>query len=169
MKKLGHLYYGISCIMDLANCFFIALNLLLYLVGWGLFYIVWDLERNTSWWYGIRRTALHDRHIIASASLLIVMLRLLSPVNSLAVQWVGLLAFTAEGAGSILGWGTKIPQAAQCNQKKKKINQNKLKYIGKHILTLFLWLSEMSRRVGHDWTTEQQHTDISINPEIHQK
>ena len=28
------------------------------------------------------------------------------------VQWLGLRAFTAEGAGSIPGQGTKIPQAA---------------------------------------------------------
>ena len=33
--------------------------------------------------------------------------------NSLAVQWLGLLSFTAEGQGSIPGWGTKIPQAMQ--------------------------------------------------------
>ena len=32
--------------------------------------------------------------------------------NSLAVQWLGLSAFTAEGSGSIPGWGTKILQAA---------------------------------------------------------
>ena len=32
------------------------------------------------------------------------------------VQWSGLLAFTAEGAGSIPGLGTKIPQAAQHSQ-----------------------------------------------------
>ena len=30
-------------------------------------------------------------------------------------------AFTAEGPGSIPGWGTKIPQAMQYGQKKKKI------------------------------------------------
>ena len=33
--------------------------------------------------------------------------------KSLAVQWLGL--------GSIPGWGTKIPQATGCNQKKKNI------------------------------------------------
>ena len=33
--------------------------------------------------------------------------------NSLTVQWLGLQALTAEGPGSIPGWGTKIPQAAQ--------------------------------------------------------
>ena len=37
--------------------------------------------------------------------------------NSLAVQWLGLCTFTAEGTGSIPGRGTKIPQAAQCSQK----------------------------------------------------
>ena len=33
------------------------------------------------------------------------------PGNSLAVQWLGLGAFTAVGPGSIPGRGTKIPQA----------------------------------------------------------
>ena len=32
--------------------------------------------------------------------------------NSLAVQWLGLCALTAEGLDSILGQGTKIPQGA---------------------------------------------------------
>ena len=40
--------------------------------------------------------------------------------NSLAVQWLGLCAFTAEGAGSVPGWRTKIPQATRHSQKKKK-------------------------------------------------
>ena len=40
--------------------------------------------------------------------------------NSLVVQWLGLLAFTAEGTGSIPGQGTKIPQDAWHGQKKKK-------------------------------------------------
>ena len=31
--------------------------------------------------------------------------------NSLAVQWLGLHDLTAEGMGSIPGWGTKIPQS----------------------------------------------------------
>ena len=31
--------------------------------------------------------------------------------NSLAVQWLGLCALTANGTGSILGRGSKIPQA----------------------------------------------------------
>ena len=39
--------------------------------------------------------------------------------NSLLVQWLGLLVFTAEGPGSIPSWGTKIPQAMRCGQRKK--------------------------------------------------
>ena len=41
--------------------------------------------------------------------------------SSLAVQWLEFCAFTAEGPGSILGWGTKIPQATWYGQKKKRI------------------------------------------------
>ena len=33
--------------------------------------------------------------------------------NSLVVQWLGLRAPTAEGTGSILGRGTRIPHAMQ--------------------------------------------------------
>ena len=40
--------------------------------------------------------------------------------NSLAVQWLGLCAFIAEGVGSIPGRGTKILQATWCSPKKKK-------------------------------------------------
>ena len=38
--------------------------------------------------------------------------------NSLVVQWLGLVTFTAGGPGSTPGWGTKIPQAAQWKIKK---------------------------------------------------
>lgn len=34
--------------------------------------------------------------------------------NSLLVHWLGFHAFTAEGPGSIYGWGDKIPEAMQC-------------------------------------------------------
>ena len=37
--------------------------------------------------------------------------------NSLVFWWLGLVAFTAKGLGSIPGWGTKIPQAMQCSQR----------------------------------------------------
>ena len=40
--------------------------------------------------------------------------------TSLAVQWLRLCVCTAGGAGSIPGWGTKIPHTAQCGQKIKK-------------------------------------------------
>ena len=40
--------------------------------------------------------------------------------NSLAVQWLGLFAFIAEGLGSVPGWGANIPQATQRGQDKKK-------------------------------------------------
>ena len=40
--------------------------------------------------------------------------------NSMAVQWLGLWAFTAEGPGLIPGRGTKIPRASYCAKKKKR-------------------------------------------------
>ena len=39
--------------------------------------------------------------------------------SSLAAQWLALCDFTAQGPGSIPGWGTKILQATQSSQKKK--------------------------------------------------
>ena len=42
--------------------------------------------------------------------------------NSLAVQWLGLCALTAEGLGSIPGRGTKTPQATWRGQKKTQQN-----------------------------------------------
>ena len=47
------------------------------------------------------------------------------PENFLAVQWLGLYAFTAEGEGpsSVPGWETKIPQASWYDQKKRKKNK----------------------------------------------
>ena len=42
--------------------------------------------------------------------------------NSLMVQWLGLLTLTAPGLGSILGWGTKIPQAPPMAKKLKKLS-----------------------------------------------
>ena len=48
------------------------------------------------------------------------------PGNSLAVQWLGLRNFTAEGLSSIPGQGTKIPQAKRCSKtKQNKTPQNK--------------------------------------------
>ena len=53
--------------------------------------------------------------------------------NSLAVQWLGLCALTAEGLGSIPGWGTKIPQAMWCGQKKAKKKKNGQKDLSRHL------------------------------------
>ena len=38
----------------------------------------------------------------------------------LAAQWLRLCISNAGGMSSIPGWGTKIPHAAWCSQKKKK-------------------------------------------------
>ena len=48
----------------------------------------------------------------------------ISAGNSLAVQWLGLHNFTAEGTGSIPGQESRIPQAARYGQKKKRISAN---------------------------------------------
>ena len=40
-------------------------------------------------------------------------------------QWLGLCAFTAEGAISILGWGTKIPQIVWHSQNNNNNNNKK--------------------------------------------
>ena len=53
------------------------------------------------------------------------------PGNSLAVQWLELYSFSAEGMGSILGWGTRIPQTVWHDQarKKKRKKMNVLRYL----------------------------------------
>ena len=38
--------------------------------------------------------------------------------NSPLVLWLKFCAFTAKDPGTIIGWGTKIPQAVGCDQKK---------------------------------------------------
>ena len=53
--------------------------------------------------------------------------------TSLVVQWLSLCTPTAGGAGSIPGWGTKVPHAAQ-RSKRKQIWDSKFtdqnRYIG---------------------------------------
>ena len=44
--------------------------------------------------------------------------------TSLVVQWLRLHASNAGGAGSLPGWGTKIPHAPQHGSAKKKRNEN---------------------------------------------
>ena len=39
--------------------------------------------------------------------------------KSLAVQWLGLCTFTAQGLTSTSGWGSEIPQDRQCRPKKE--------------------------------------------------
>ena len=43
--------------------------------------------------------------------------------TSLAVHWLIVCASTAEGVGSIPGWGTKILHAVWCGRKKKGVCQ----------------------------------------------
>ena len=40
--------------------------------------------------------------------------------NSLVFWWLGLVAFTAKGLGSIPGWGNSIPKVVWYSQKEKK-------------------------------------------------
>ena len=64
------------------------------------------------------------------------------------VQWLGLLAPTAEGPGSIQGRGTKIPHAAQhgLNKEKRKRKKKNLWFqlvwgpraCGQHVVTICL-------------------------------
>ena len=44
-----------------------------------------------------------------------------SVLTSLAVQWLGLHAFTRRGTGPIPGQGTKIPKTAWCPPPKNNI------------------------------------------------
>ena len=41
-------------------------------------------------------------------------------MTSLAIQWLRLHTSVAGDTGSIPGWGTKIPNAAQCDHKEEK-------------------------------------------------
>ena len=47
---------------------------------------------------------------------LVILIEIENLGNSLVVQWLGLHTFTAEGRGSVPGWGTKIPQAEGRNK-----------------------------------------------------
>ena len=52
--------------------------------------------------------------------MLSVAVKNIRPGISLAIQWLGLGTFTAEGLGSIPGGGTKISQAMWSSKKKKE-------------------------------------------------
>ena len=54
------------------------------------------------------------------------------------VQWLGHYASTAEGTGSLPGWGTKILHATQCGGKKKKKKKKLVKNKKKQTLILII-------------------------------
>ena len=56
--------------------------------------------------------------------------------NSLAVHWLGLCTFTAEGPDSIPGQGTKILQTVQHGQKERKKMNGKKKESLLHIVKI---------------------------------
>ena len=59
---------------------------------------------------------------------------IVSAGNFLAVQWLGLLASTVEGTGTVPGWGTKIPQTMQHGPPpKKKYLPKSLEYVSKQV------------------------------------
>ena len=60
----------------------------------------------------------------------------------LAVQWLRFHASTEGVTGSIPGWGTKIPQAEQCGQKKKERKYVKRKVRINQTMYLFSLLTE---------------------------
>ena len=66
--------------------------------------------------------------------------------NSLVVQWLGLRVLTAEGPGSITGWGTKIPQP-------RSITKNKIKIKNKRTLILKKneWAQKEMSRTREAW------------------
>lgn len=49
------------------------------------------------------------------------LIKLLNRGTSLAIQWLRLHASTPRGAGSIPGWGTKIPHASGLKKKKQNL------------------------------------------------
>ena len=81
------------------------------------------------------------------------------PGNSLAVQGLGLRALTAEGPGSIPGWGTKIPQASQCGEKikkKKKKKSQKVHTVWFHLHNFFPLFTYKSFEIrGHNSVMEK--------------
>ena len=64
--------------------------------------------------------------------------------TSLVVQGLGLHACIAGDVGSIPGRGTKIPQAAQLGQEKKKKNKNKNGFVNQ--LSEIWQISPMKRK-----------------------
>ena len=77
-------------------------------------------ERLRGWMRAGKKEQKNHLKILLQKVLLPPDTKMLHIGNSLAVQGLGLGAFTAGGQGSNPGRGTKIPKAAWCGQKKKK-------------------------------------------------
>jgi len=70
------------------------------------------------------------------------------------IQWLRLQVFIAEGTDSIPRWGTKIPQAMQQGQKKKK-TLNKVG-IEKNFFNLIKGIYEKPRKQPRCPSTDEQ-------------
>ena len=68
--------------------------------------------------------------------------------SSLAVQWLGLCAFTAEVLSSIPGRGTKILHASWCDKKKERDSRTPKKHAHSFCL-LLLASGRWDWRWGH--------------------
>ena len=74
--------------------------------------------------------------------------------NSPVVQWLGLCTFTAKGPGSIPGWGTKIPQAMRCGQRKKKNQKFNFPFTHPVGMCSLKWKSKSRKR--KKWDPQKQ-------------
>ena len=82
--------------------------------------------------------------------------------TSLAVQWLGLCAFTAKGPGSVTGQGTEIPQATQHGQKQKRV---KLAMIPAQLLLLLFLLTPLNPCIqSQGWASLVLFTDMERRP-----
>ena len=96
---------------------------------------------------------------------LISLLLKINKGNSLVVQWLGLCAITAKGAGSIPGQGTKITPATQHSQK-RKLSKTKWKLTSEKLLPQQKTYSTLpngglvNSRFARAW--EHPQSDISL-------
>ena len=77
---------------------------------------------NRKMWGGKKKKTTYSSKLSLNCLRLSKHLKTQSVGDSLAVQWLGLRAFTDKSLGSIPGWGTKISQDTRCGQKKKKVS-----------------------------------------------
>ena len=76
--------------------------------------------------------------------------------DSLAVRWLGFLAFTAEDPGLIPARAARIPQAVWCGQKKKKKKSE--------AILLTVWTLAMDFYITDPTYPWQQHCEIGLQP-----